>query len=419
MTDLTAAPTTLTDAAWTERFDAIMPFGSSTASKRPRLLPEEPEVVVRGEGCRVWDDRGREFIDYRNALGPITLGYRFPAVDEAIRAQLDRGILFGHPSPLECEVAERFCQHLPGMEQARFLKTGGEAIAAAIRIARAHTGRDHVIQIGYNGWLNGLGSGAAALPGQAMPAPAGVPAALAALHHPARWNDLTQVAELLEAHPGQVAAVVVAADYARMAEGATFYPALRALLDQHGTLLVLDEIVTGFRIALGGVNEHFDARADLAVYGKGMANGMPIAVYAGRREVMEACGPGRATISTTFGGETLSLAAASACLDTYLGSDVVGHLWRQGTTLWDQVRGLFESYDLPLSVAGLAPCPAFVATDDTPGLLDTFLRAAYRHGVSLYNVSYVNLSHADADVAETVERLGRACADVADQAATA
>lgn len=406
-------------ASWTERLAAVMPFGSSTASKAPRLLPEEPEVIARGDGCRVWDDQGREFIDYRNSLGPVSLGYRYPAVDEAIRAQLDRGIVFGHPTALEAEVAEQLRAHLPGVDQARFLKTGGEAIAAAIRIARSYTGRDHVIQTGYNGWLNALGAGAAALPGQPAPAPApaGVPAAVAALHHPVPWNDLAAVEQILTAHPGQVAAMVVAADYAAMADGATYYPQLRALLDRHGVLLILDEIVTGFRIALGGANEYFEVGADLMVYGKGMANGMPIAVYAGRREVMAACGLGRAIVSSTFGGETLSLAAAAACLDTYTGADVIGHLWRQGAALRDGLNAIFQRRGIPLALTGLAPCSTFRPTDEQPGVLDIFLRAAYRHGVSLTNVPFVNYSHTSSDIAETLHRLDCACADVMDQVA--
>ncbi|HLT62057.1 MAG TPA: aminotransferase class III-fold pyridoxal phosphate-dependent enzyme [Microlunatus sp.] len=390
-----------------------MPFGSSTSSKRARLEPEEPTVIVRGSGCRVWDDQDRELIDFRNALGPITLGYRHPVVDAAIRDQLEQGIVFGHPHPIECEVAELFCDLVPGMEQARFLKTGGEAIAAAIRIARAHTGRDRIVQIGYNGWLNSLGGGAAVLPGRAGGEVPGVPRALSELHHPVGWNDLGAVERVLTEHPGEVAAVVIAADYARMAEGRVFYPALRRLVDDHGTLLIFDEIVTGFRIAVGGVTEYFGVTPDLAVFGKGIANGMPISVYAGRREVMAACGPGGAVVSTTFGGETLSLAAARATMELYRTGDVVGHLWRQGERLWPAVTALLAEHGLPITVEGLAPCPTFVPAPDAPaGLLDHFFRAAYRHGVSFYNVSYVNLGHADADLDETLVRLRRAVAEI-------
>lgn len=401
------------DSDWGMRFDRIMPFGSSTSSKRARLTPEEPTVIVRGDGCRVVDDQDREFIDFRNSLGPVTLGYRYPAIDQAIREQLDRGIVFGHPHPIECEVAERFCDLVPGMEQARFLKTGGEAIAAAIRIARAHTGRDRIIQVGYNGWLNSLGGGGVVLPGQAG-AVAGVPKALSELHHPAAWNDVAGVERILAEHPGQIAAIVVAADYAGIGAGWRFYPALRKLADDHGALLIFDEIVTGFRIAIGGVTEYFGVHPDLAVFGKGIANGMPISVYAGRREVMAACGPGGAVISSTFGGETLSLAAARAAMDVYVEESVVGYLWREGERFWGQVDRDLADQGVPITIKGYSPCPAFVAAEDAPaGVLDRFFRAAFRHGVSLYTISYVNFSHRPEDLDEARDRLLRAASDVA------
>src|SRR6476661_4310835 len=151
---------------WTQRLQDVMPFGSSTSSKAPSLEPEEPSVIARGKGCRVWDDRGREFIDFRNGLGPVTLGYAFPAVNEAIKKQLDNGCVYGHPHPLECEVAEMLRDMIPCAEQVRFLKTGGEALAACIKIARAYTNREHVIQVGYNGWINSLSAGGRILPGQ-------------------------------------------------------------------------------------------------------------------------------------------------------------------------------------------------------------------------------------------------------------
>ena len=131
--------------------DQYIPWGSSTCSKRARFMPEEPAVIVRGKGCRVWDADGREFIDFRNSLGPITLGYCYEPVNEAVKEQLDKGIVFGYPSPLEAEVAELVCHTIPCAEKARFLKTGGEAIAAVIKSARCVSGHDHVIQIGYNG----------------------------------------------------------------------------------------------------------------------------------------------------------------------------------------------------------------------------------------------------------------------------
>lgn len=395
---------------WTERFSRSIPWGTSTCSKAPSFAPEEPGVIVKGKGCRVWDADGNEYIDFRNGLGPITLGYRYPAVDEAIREQLDSGILFGHPHPLECEVAEMLCDRIPSAEQARFLKTGGEAIAAVIRIARNYTGRDHIIQIGYNGWLNALARDGAQLPGKAARSKPGVPEAVSSLHHAAAWNDPIGLERLLETYRDQVAAVIVAADYAAMEDGAAFYPALRELTRKYGSLLIYDEIVTGFRIAVGGVQQYFGILPDLAVYSKGLANGMPLSAYAGRREVMAACDRGGAVISSTFAGETLSLAAARSCMLTYDRHDVVGHLWQMGERMWGRLNRLFDQYGILLAFKGFWPCPILVSkpgADDS--LHDRFFRLAYKHGVSLYNVSYVNFSHLSADIDEALARLQAAC----------
>lgn len=402
-------------SAWVKRFQDVIPWGSSTISKAPRLVPDEPAVIVRGKGCRVWDDRGREFIDYRNALGPVTLGYCFQAVDEAIRRQLDCGVIFGQPHPLECEVAEMLCDVIPCAEQARFLKTGGEAIAACIRLARHYTGRSHVIQIGYNGWLNSLASDGQILPGQtSSKAPAGVPQALSDLHHSCRWNDDDSVSALFDQFDNDVAAVVVAADYPDMEKGREFYPVLREQTRQNGAVLIFDEIVTGFRIAVGGVQEFFGVVPDLAVFAKGMANGMPLSAYVGKREFMQDFQ--NVIVSSTYGGETLSLAAAKATIRTYQNENVIEHLRRQGSKLVSGVNEVFERRSLPICFKGMPPCPMLTFAAETPeknaALRNSFFRAAYRNGVSLYNVSYVNFSHRDEDLAETMERLDSTCKDV-------
>lgn len=401
-----------TSMQWHERLTKTIPWGSSTCSKAPALLPEEPAVIVKGEGCRVWDADGNAFIDFRNGLGPITLGYQYPEVDDAIRRQLANGIVFGHAHPLEAEVAERFCELVPGAERARFLKTGGEALAAAMRIARAYTGRERIVQIGYNGWLNALAGGGQSLPGQRASGKSvpGVPRALGELHHAVGWNDYAALERWFD-HCGQdIAAVVIAADYAGMAQGETFYPAVRELTRKHGALLVFDEIVTGFRIAIGGVQQYFGVTPDLSVFSKGVANGMPLSVYAGSAEVMAACDKGGTVISSTFGGETLSLAASLATMTVYKERDVVGHLWRQGEKLWGGLNRLFAETGIPLELKGFWPCPTFALRDGAnASWREMFFRAAYLNGVSLYNVSYVNFSHRDSDIDEALERLKRAC----------
>ena len=395
---------------WRQRALAVMPVGSSTNSKAPTLLPEEPEVIVRGRGCRVWDDRGREFIDYRCALGPVALGYADPTVDAAIRAQLDDGILFGHPHPLETTTAELFCSLVPGAEAARFLKTGGESLAAVIRIARAHTGRDRVVQIGYNGWLNSLAAGARVLPGATADAVPGVPAALAALHHAVDWEDRATLDRLFLTRGSEIAVILVAADYPAIPDAAGFYGYLRDLADRHDALLAYAEMVTGFRVALGGMAEATGVLPDLSVFGKGIANGMPLAVYCGRREALGVLDRSEVVVTSTYGGETLSLAAATATMTAIRDRGIIARLHTAGTRLQDGMNALFAEAGSPLRLVGHPACPQFTGPD---GELQGFLRSAFRHGLSFYRVVYVNAAHTDADLEETLRRVADALNETA------
>ncbi len=395
--------------SWHERLHATMPHGSSTTSKNPTYIPDEPEVIARGKGCRVWDEKGREFIDFRNSLGPVTLGYCYPEVDEAIKAQMENGIIYGHPTALEAEVSEMLCERIPCAEQARFLKTGGEACAAAIYIARAYTGKDHVIQIGYNGWLNSVGVGARILPTQTSMAKPGVPAAISALYHPTGWNDTKAIEKLFDEFKDNIAAIIVSADYINFEAGKTFYPWLREITKKNNSLLIFDEIVTGFRVALGGVQEYFGVKPDLCVFAKGIANGMPLSVYAGTREVMKTCEMPGFSISSTYGGETLSLAACRAVMQVHAKHNVVGHIWEQGTYVWGELDNMFVKKNIPVRMRGVSPCKAVSIQPDAPADMHKRLfSAAYRNGVSLYNTSYVNFSHTRKDLEEVLQRMDKA-----------
>jgi len=403
----------MTNKQWYDRLEHTMPWGSSTSSKAANLLPEEPAVIVRGKGCRVWDIEDREFIDFKNGLGPITLGYCFPAVDEAVTNQLKNGIVFGSPTTLECEVSEMLCDIIPCAEQAKFLKTGGEACAACIRLARAYTGRDHIIQIGYNGWLNVLGSGARVLPSQEAVATKkmpGVPSCISDLFHTVGWNDEKAVTELFDEFDGKIAAVIVSMAYPSPELGKTFYPFLRKITEKNGSLLIFDEIVSGFRVAIGGVQEYFGVTPDLAVFAKGIANGMPISTYLGKREIMQCAARGQGvSISSTYGGETLSLAACKAVIETYKTQNVISHIWDHGNYLWDKVNDLFKKYNYALEMKGFPCCKTFVKTAQAKGSEQVdFFRACFGNGVALYNTSYVNFSHQYSDLDETLERMEKA-----------
>ncbi|MFC1582142.1 aminotransferase class III-fold pyridoxal phosphate-dependent enzyme [Planctomycetota bacterium] len=383
--------------------------GSSTGSKAPHYEGDAPALIVRGKGCRVWDLDGNEYIDFRNALGPVTLGYAIDEIDQAVIAQLKDGIIFGHPHPLEGEVAERLCGVIPCAEKVRFLKTGGEALSATIKIARAVTGRNRIVQCGYNGWLNNLSAPAGQVPrGAAEAQPLrGVPAELSNLHRSLPWDDIDTWEEYFSELGVETAAAVIACDYAAMDRGAEFLPAVRALTEKHGTLLVIDEIVTGFRLAVGGAQEYFKIMPDMAVFGKGMANGMPISVYAGRADLIEEA---RAVgITSTFGGETLALAATAAVMDFYTENKVIDHIWKAGASLWGQARDMAGKHNFPLELKGLDACPRF--SFESSEAQEAFFRAAYRNGLSFYDVSYVNYSHQEDDTAETLKRLEGAFKD--------
>lgn len=378
--------------------------GSSTSSKAPSLEGAEPAQIVRGKGCRVWDADGNEYIDFRNALGPITLGYAVPEINAAIAAQLENGIIFGHPHPLEGEVAKLLVEAIPCAERVRFLKTGGEALAACIKIARNATKRNKILQSGYNGWLNTLSAGGYRPTGIAAAEPYnGVPPGISAYHTSLPWADIEPWKAAFAEDGTDIAAVVIASDYAAMEKGHEFLPALRKLTEEHGALMVMDEIVTGFRLAVGGAHEYFGFVPDMAVFGKGMANGMPISAYVGRADLIDSAkGLG---ISSTFGGETLSLAASKAAIQFYREKNVIDHLWRTGKQLWGEVSKLFEENGVPVELRGLDVCPLITAA---PDVIQQLLKACYQNGVSLYHVPYVNYAHKEEDVEETVARIQKA-----------
>jgi glutamate-1-semialdehyde 2,1-aminomutase len=378
---------------------ALIPMGTQTHSKAPReaLRGVEPCFLVRGEGGRVWDVDGNEYIDLRCGLGPISLGHRFPAVESAIREQLENGLIFSYASPLEVEVARRLVEIIPCAESVRFLKTGGEAMAAAIKLARAFTGRERVLKCGYHGWLQ-------------MTSGPGVPAGVSGSLREMPWGEIGPYEEAFAREGERIAAVSVACSYSDGERGHTFYAALRELTQRYGALLIFDEIVMGFRLARAGAQEFFGVTPDLAVFAKGISNGAPLSCYLGRRDVMETVR--RATISSTFGGDTLALAAASAAIDTYCSQDVIGHLWARGRQLQDGLNALFRELDVPAAVTGFPPCcqVGFTTPDRerNAALFLQFEGELFQRGVILYTVMYVNYSHTTAEINEVLDRMADA-----------
>ena len=329
------------DALWA-RAQGLIPAGTQTLAKGPTQFSRgvAPKYLARGRGARVWDVDGNEFLDFNMGLGPIILGYCHPAVDEAIRRQLEDGITFSLMHPLEVELAELLREVVPHAESVRFSKTGCDATSAAVRLARAYTGRERVLCCGYHGWHDWY----IAVTDRA----AGIPAATAELTSTFRYNDIDSVLSALDT---DVACVILEPfTFEREQDG--FLAELRRLCDRNGALLIFDEMWTGFRSALGGAQAFLGVRSDLSLFSKAMANGMPISAVTGRRDVMSLLEKD-VFFFTTFGGETLSLAASIACIRHLRDHGVIERIAERGQSLLDGLQRIIGTLGLDyVSVTG-------------------------------------------------------------------
>lgn len=373
-----------------------VPLGTQTFSKSRTQYPEgvSPFYLQHGEGCRVWDLDGNEYVDFVNGLCCIILGYRDPDVTAAVRAQLDEGVLFSLPHPIEVAVAEKVVELVPSAEMVRFAKNGSDATAGAVRLARAHTGRDHIAVCGYHGWQDWyIGSTTRSL---------GVPVATRELTHPFAYNDLESLHTLFREWPDGIAAVIL--EPMNVVEPqAGFLEGVREIAHENGALLLFDEIVTGFRFANGGAQEMFSVTPDLTTLGKGIANGYPLSAVCGRGDVMRLMD--EVFFSFTMGGETLSLAAGLATMTKVQRQPVVATLREIGGTLLDGVRRRISDHGVGhfLAISG-HPSWTFLGFRDANGCSQWELKTLYIQeilargalGFGSHNMSY---AHGADDVA--------------------
>jgi glutamate-1-semialdehyde 2,1-aminomutase len=281
-----------------------------------------PKYIKSGKGSHVWDVDGNEYIDFNAAIGPLSLGYCYPAVDNAIREQLEDGITFSLMHPLEVEVSELIAEIIPNAEAVKIAKTGADVCSAAIRVARAFTGREKVFCCGYHGWHDwyiGITS-----------RNAGIPEAIQDMTFTFEYNDIESIKAALD----ETVAALILEPFIFEAPKPGFLQELADACRENGTLLIFDEMWTGFRIAIGGAQEYFGVKADLAVFSKACANGMPIALLTGRRDVMELFNS-QVFSYTTFGGEALSLAACIATINELRDKNVPAYLDEKGALLKD------------------------------------------------------------------------------------
>ncbi len=390
-----------------ERAKRRIPAGTQTLAKgvTQHVNGVMPKFLERGEGAYVWDVDGNRYLDCNMAIGPVSLGYTYPEVDEAVEKQLRSGMSFSLVHPLEVEVAELVCDVVPGAERVRFSKTGADVVSAAVRLARAHTGRAKVLCCGYHGWHDWyIGTTSRSF---------GVPEGVQQLTRLFPYNDL---AALDEALSDDVACVVMEPMTFEI-PGEGYLQGVADLCKKRGALLVFDEMWTGFRVALGGAQQRFGVTADMACFSKAVANGMPISMLTGRADVLDLADQ-TIFFFTTFGGEALSLAAAKATIDVMQRDNVAGHLERMGELLIQRVERLLERLELDyLGIQGL-PCRTMLSIKEANGadalLIKSLIQQELvRHGILWGGSHALSYSHKEEQLEELLSAYEHVLPDVA------
>ena len=349
------------DELWQRAQDTIL-SGCQLYSKGPEthIKGVSPIYIDHGKDGHVWDPDGNEYIDYDMGLGPILLGYRYKAVDDAVMAQLRRGMGYSLVAPEEVEYAELCIKHIPSAGKVRFLKTGSSATEAAVRIARCYTGRKHIVRGEYHGWHEWTTAAENVRQGGILPE-------VRQFVHKFDYNDLAKVEEYFETYPGEIAAVITeAVEVEPPKEG--FLAQLKELCHRNGALLIFDEVVNGFRFSIGGAQAYFGVTPDLSTFGKAAANGMPLSIVAGRKDIMEEVDK-KIFISTTFGGDCLSLAAGIAVMKELESGEATKAIWEKGRYLQDNFRRLARDIDVPIDLSGY-PCRLNLEYTDYEGKKD-------------------------------------------------
>ena len=381
--------------------DWRVPGFTSTGSKRPDALFGTPARMTRASGCRVWDESGREYVDFVMALGAVALGYGHPAVNRAAETAIAAGVVGPLPPVAEEELAEALARQIPWLERVRFLKTGAEAVAAAVRLARVATRRDEVLGCGYHGWLDWC-----------QGATEGVPAAVRRLFAELPFNDVAKGREMIRERASRLAAVVVE-PVVVTEPSREWLHMLRAETQRSGAILIFDEIKTGFRLAIGGAVARYELQTtppDLVVLGKALANGFPLAVVGGRADLMAAAS--RTWISSTLATEGVALAAASATLEVFEREDVCGHLHRTGTRLLHGLHEVQRAFPhVVTGVAGIAEmCFLHYASEEVSR---TIAHQAASRGLLFKRTAYnfVSLAHDEGTVDRALAQLSDALKD--------
>ncbi|MFN0164726.1 MAG: glutamate-1-semialdehyde 2,1-aminomutase [Burkholderiales bacterium] len=406
------------------RAQAIIPGGVNSPVRAFRSVGGTPRFIVRGAGPHVWDAEGRRYVDYIGSWGPLILGHAHPAVVRAVQDAAARGLSYGMPTEAEVEIAERVCALVPSMERVRFTSSGTEAAMTAIRLARGFTGRDVIIKFEgcYHGHADALlvkaGSGLLTL---GQPSSAGVPKETTQHTMVLDFNDAEQLADAFGKHGARIAAVMVepVAGNMNLVPGTPeFLRTMRELCTRHGSVLVFDEVMSGFRVALGGAQSLYGITPDLTVLGKVIGGGMPVAALGGRRDIMEHLSPlGGVYQAGTLSGNPVSVAAGMATLTEIARPGFYEALGAATSDFAARLTAAAQTAGVPFCAASVGAMFGIFARTTPPGsyaevmqadkaLFNRFFHLMLDAGVhfapSAYEAGFVSIAHDAAAIDFTV-----------------
>ncbi len=403
-----------------------IPGGVNSPVRAFKSVGGVPVFFKRGSGARLWDEEGREYIDYVGSWGPMILGHSHPAVIEAVKKQLEAGLGFGAPTVLETQMADLVCKLVPSIEKVRMVSSGTEATMSAIRLARGATGRDKIIKFEgcYHGHSDSLlvkaGSGALTL---GVPTSPGVPAELARLTLSLEYNNLDQLAKVMQADGRSIACVIVepvAGNMSCIPPAPGFLQGMRELCDKYGTALIFDEVMTGFRVALGGAQAHYGVVPDLTTLGKVIGGGLPVGAFGGRADLMDQIAPdGRVYQAGTLSGNPVAMSAGLAMLENiqeegfYDSLSAAAHRLASGIRQRAEAAGIALTFNQVGGMFGLfftdserVNCFADVMACDVKRF-NTFFHGMLGRGVNLapssFEAGFVSSAHGQKEIDITLD----------------